>query len=109
MLKSAFILNRAIVNRVRAATRLPELDRLPVTERTVIFGIAIAGFLLRVVFAAYTHRDWEDALIAVLHSENFAHGLGLTHYHPGAPPVQGFTAPLNVLIPLLPDLLQAGW
>jgi len=57
----------------------------------------------------YTGRTWEDALITVLHSENFVHGLGLTHVTPGEPPLHGFTSPLSVLIPLVGDLFHAGF
>lgn len=92
--------------------RLPvphELRKLPPAQRRVLYGIAAAGLLLRLFFWWYTGRTWEDALITVLHSENFANGLGLTHHHPGWPPLHGFTSPLSVLIPLPADLLHPGW
>ena len=86
-----------------------ELNSLTPGPRAAILAIALAGFFLRLFFWWYTGRIWEDALITVLHSENFANGLGLTHYHPGSPPVHGFTSPASVLIPLAADILHAGW
>ena len=86
-----------------------ELNQLAPGPLAVILAIALAGFLLRLFFWWYTGRVWEDALITVLHSENFANGLGLTHYHPGAPPLHGFTSPASVLIPLAADIFHAGW
>lgn len=86
-----------------------EILKLDRTPRRVIYGIAVAGCLLRLFFWFYTGRVWEDALITVLHSENFANGLGLTHHHPGWPPVHGFTSPLSVLIPLVADIFHPGW
>ena len=79
------------------------------TPQRVVWGIALAACLLRLFFWYYTGRTWEDALITVLHSENAVNGLGLTHYHPGQPPIHGFTSPLSVLIPLAGDLVHAGW
>ena len=70
---------------------------------------AVIAFLIRIFFWWYTGRTWEDALITVLHSENFVHGLGLTHYLTGQSPVQGFTSPLGVLVPLIGDLFKAGY
>jgi hypothetical protein len=78
-------------------------------ERRVIWAIAVTACLLRLFFWFYTDRTWEDALITVLHSENFVKGLGLTHPHPGQPPVHGFTSPLSVLVPLVADLIHVGW
>ena len=75
----------------------------------VIVAIALGGFAFRLFFWWYTGRVWEDALITVLHSENFANGLGLTHYHPGSPPLPGFTSPASVLIPLAADVFHPGW
>ncbi len=86
-----------------------ELLKLPRSQRRILYGIALAGCLLRLFFWWYSGRTWEDALITVLHSENFAGGLGLTHHHPGWPPVHGFTSPLSVLIPLPADVLHPGW
>ena len=45
----------------------------------------------------------------MLHSENAASGLGLTLFHPGQPPVYGFTSPLGVLVPLLGDSIHVGF
>lgn len=73
------------------------------------FALAAAAIAIRLFFWWYTGRVWEDALIAVLHSENCASGLGLTHFRIGEPPVQGFSSPLGVLIPLMADLLHVGW
>jgi hypothetical protein len=86
-----------------------ELLKLDRTPRRVLYGIAAGGCLLRLFYWLYTGRVWEDALITVLHSENFAAGLGLTHHHPGFPPVHGFTSPLGVLIPLAADIFHPGW
>lgn len=71
--------------------------------------LAVAAVVLRLVFWAYADRVWEDALITVLHSENAAAGLGLTHHHVGEPPIHGFTSPLSVLVPLMGDLVHIGW
>jgi hypothetical protein len=68
------------------------------------------AFLLRLVFWVYTGRIWEDALITVLHSENFYHGLGLTHFRIDDPrPLHGFTSPISVLLPLVADRFHVGW
>ncbi len=73
----------------------------------VLMALAI---LIRLFYWHYTDRTWEDALISVLHSENAARGLGLTHLQPpGEPPLHGFTSPLSVLIPLMGDLVRVGW
>jgi hypothetical protein len=67
-------------------------------------------FLLRLIFRAYTGRAWEGAFITVLCSENFYHGLGLTHFKIDDPkPLHGFTSPINVLVPLLADPFHVGW
>ena len=86
-----------------------EVAALGPPHRHAILGIALAACLLRLFFWFYTDRTWEDALITVLHSENFARGLGLTHYHPGFGPVHGFTSPLSVLVPLAADIFHPGW
>ena len=65
--------------------------------------------LARLFYWGYTQRTWDDALITVLHSENAAKGLGLTHVSPGEAPLHGFTSPLSVLIPLLGDLVHVGY
>jgi hypothetical protein len=70
--------------------------------------IAILAMAIRVLFWCYTGRVWEDTLITVLHSENCAQGLGLTH-HPSEPRVHGFTSPLSVLVPLAADVVHVGW
>lgn len=78
-------------------------------SRSLYVLIALA-ILIRLFYWHYTDRTWEDALITVLHSENAASGLGLTHLQPpGEPPLHGFTSPLSVLIPLLGDLVHVGW
>jgi hypothetical protein len=69
---------------------------------------AVLAAVLRIVFWAYTGRVWEDALITILHAENFASGLGLTHFKPGEPPLHGFTSPLSVLVPLMADIFHPG-
>ena len=80
-----------------------------IPQKRTIWAIAVAACLLRLFFWYYTGRTWEDALITVLHSENAVSGLGLTHYHPGQPPIHGFTSPLSVLIPLAADFIHVGW
>ena len=74
----------------------------------IVLAIATAAVLVRVFFWHYANRTWEDALITVLHAENFMDGLGLTHYKPDEAPVHGFTSPLSVLIPLLGELVHRG-
>ncbi len=75
-----------------------------------LVGLMALAFLLRLVFWIYTQRTWEDALITVLHSENFYHGLGLTHFRIDDPkPLYGFTSPISVLVPLLADRFHVGW
>ncbi len=75
-----------------------------------LVALLITAFLLRLVFWAYTGRIWEDALITVLHSENFYHGLGLTHFRIDDPrPLHGFTSPISVLLPLVADRFHVGW
>ncbi len=75
-----------------------------------LFVLIVFAVLIRLFYWGYTGRTWEDALITVLHSENFVHGLGLTHaVPPGEPPLHGFTSPLSVLIPLMGDLVHAGF
>lgn len=78
-----------------------------------LFGIALflaaSAVLIRLFFWWYTGRLWEDALIAALHSENFFSGLGLTHCHPGEPPVLGFTSPLGVFVMLIGDAFHVGF
>ncbi len=86
-----------------------EISSLDDRSRRIVIGIALAGCLLRLFFWQYTHRTWEDALISVLHSENVGLGLGLTHHHPGYPPLHGFTSPLSVLVPLMADIFHPGW
>ena len=75
-----------------------------------LVALMAVAFLLRLIFWIYTGRTWEDALITVLHSENFYHGLGLTHFKIDDPrPLHGFTSPLSVLVPLLADRFHVGW
>jgi hypothetical protein len=71
--------------------------------------LALVAIALRLFFWWYTGRVWEDALITVLHSENFVKGLGLSLNNNGEPPVHGFTSPLGVLVPLAGDLLKVGF
>jgi hypothetical protein len=76
----------------------------------VLYVLMALAVLVRLFYWYYTDRTWEDALITVLHSENFVRGLGLTHIQPpGQPPLHGFTSPLSVLIPLVGDLVHVGW
>lgn len=58
-----------------------------------------AAAALAIVFVATTGLVWEDFLISYRYAENLAHGLGLV-YWPGQR-VQGFTSPLNTLLPAL--------
>jgi len=75
----------------------------------LVTGLLLAAALLRIYFWRYTGRTWEDALITVLHAENFWQGLGLTHVKPGEPPLHGFTSPISVLIPLAAGFINAAW
>jgi hypothetical protein len=74
-----------------------------------LFLLMAFAVLIRLFYWAYTGRTWDDALISVLHSENAARGLGLTHVNPGEPPLHGFTSPLSVLLPLVGDLVHVGY
>ena len=70
-------------------------------ELLLILSIAAIAIIIRVVHFHYTERTWEDALVAVLHAENFWNGLGLTHFHNNQSPTYGFTSPIIVLIALI--------
>src|ERR1700761_5823103 len=93
----------------------PEVSSIQVTPQLPrwylpsLYVIAVLAMLIRIFYWAYTGRTCDDALITVLHSENAASGLGLTHVTPGEPPLHGFTGPLSVLIPLLGDLVHVGY
>ncbi len=96
---------------LRRWLRIDGLDA-PENDTAVRFGLILAfvAVVLRLFFWAYTGRVWEDALITVLHSENFVNGLGLTHWlGEGEPPLHGFTSPLSVLVPLVGDLVHVGF
>ncbi len=84
------------------------LDDHPGVVRAGLW-LAACAVAIRLFFWAYTGRNWEDALITVLHSENFVRGLGLTHYRAGELPLHGFTSPFSVLIPLVGDLFRPGF
>jgi len=101
---------RLIKNILRRYLGVEGLDTTE-NDRVLYFALALAvlAVILRFVFWHYTQRDWEDSLITVLHSENFVRGLGMTHYHPGEPPLHGFTSPLSVLVPLVGDVFRAGY
>lgn len=77
-----------------------------IKQHKLICLVALCAVLIRIIFFFYVDRTWEDALITVLHAENFRNGLGLTHFHNGQPPVHGFTSPLSVLIPLLGEFIH---
>jgi len=62
----------------------------------VVLGLCVA---IPLCFTWSTHLIWEDYFITYRYSENLARGLGLV-YSPGER-VQGFTSPLNALIPAL--------
>ncbi len=96
---------------LRRWLRIDGLDT-PENDITVRFAVflSLVAVALRCFFWAYTGRNWEDALITVLHSENFVNGLGLTHWlGEGERPLHGFTSPLSVLVPLTGDLLKVGF
>lgn len=97
---------------VRALGRWLGMEHLGAPEHRSLLHcalfIALLAAGLRLAFWAYTGRIWDDALIALLHSENAAAGLGLTHVHPGHAPVQGFTSPIAVLIALAGECLVHG-
>ena len=71
-----------------------------------VAALALGALVLRLYFWRLTGRNWEDALITVLHAENWWQGLGLTHVKPGEPPLHGFTSPISVLIPLAGGLID---
>jgi hypothetical protein len=70
--------------------------RKPPAYVWVILGVSVA---IPLYFTFSTHLIWEDFLITFRYSENLAHGNGVV-YHPGER-VQGFTSPLNMLLPAL--------
>ncbi|MCX5771600.1 MAG: hypothetical protein NTZ09_15210, partial [Candidatus Hydrogenedentes bacterium] len=72
-------------------------------------ALAIAAIAARLLFWAYTGRVWEDALITLAHSENAVRGIGLTLPQGGGRPVQGFSSPLGVLLPLAGDFVSLGY
>src|SRR5712692_2617863 len=92
-----------------AAVQTPPVARPYHRKAGVWMLIAVLAVSLRLFFWAYTGRNWEDALITVLHSENAVNGLGLTHFRVGEPPIHGFTSPLSVLVPLIGDIVHPGW
>ncbi|MGA3285497.1 MAG: hypothetical protein ABSD57_13705, partial [Verrucomicrobiota bacterium] len=59
--------------------------------------IAVAGFLIALVFAIYTQHVWEDYWITFRCSRNLATGQGLV-FTPGER-LHTFTSPLGVLLP----------
>ncbi|HUW61672.1 MAG TPA: hypothetical protein VMZ06_11780 [Candidatus Bathyarchaeia archaeon] len=82
----------------------------PPNRLVVRLGLALAAAALavRLLFWAYTGRIWEDALITLAHSENAVRGIGLTLPQGGGRPVQGFSSPLGVLLPLAGDFVSLG-
>ena len=91
-------------------TKLGERVRSLHLDDPWLVSLMTVAFLLRLFFWAYTGRTWEDALITTLHSENFYHGLGLTHFIIDDPkPLQGFSSPISVLLALLVDRFRVGW
>lgn len=68
---------------------------------------AAAAVAERIVFALYTHRVWEDALITLTPVRNAWEGFGLTH-HASEPRVHSFTSPISVLVPLLGEGFGQG-
>jgi len=99
-----------MIRLLQTVFRFEEFDD-PENRNFVRFGIflAAAAIALRFFFWWYTDRIWEDALITVLHSENFGRGLGLTHERFGQERLHGFTSPLSVLVPLMADAWHPGW
>ncbi|PCJ66135.1 MAG: hypothetical protein COA73_01415 [Candidatus Hydrogenedentota bacterium] len=94
-------------------SRFLKIDGMAEPENRIVvrwgFALAAIAVMIRFVFWVYTDRLWEDALITVLHSENFANGLGLTHVRYGQERLHGFTSPISVLVPLLADIIHVGW
>jgi len=90
--------------------KLSALVRSLHLDDPLLVALMAIAFVLRLVFWAYTRRIWEDALITLLHSENFYHGLGITHFKVDDPkPLHGFTSPLSLLVPLIADGIHLGW
>lgn len=80
--------------------------------RSIVYfawALAVLAVVVRLYYWWYTQRTWEDALIAYRHVTHAAQGFGLNYGFDPAAPVQGFTSPLGVLIPLAAELLQGGW
>jgi len=94
---------------VGAAVPAGEAAGTPRWYPAALTALIAGAVLLRLFYWGYTGRTWEDALISALHSENAAHGLGLTHVKPGEPPLHGFTSPLSVLIPLAGEWIAPGF
>lgn len=93
-------------------SRVLRLEEIPNPEHAGMVNLAAwliaLALAARAFFWAYAQRYWEDSLITCLHSLNFVEGLGLTHVHPGQPPLQGFTSPISVLIPIIGDFIHPG-
>jgi hypothetical protein len=70
-------------------------------EHLFILLASLIAILYRTIFSFYTDRTWEDALITVLHAENFWNGLGLTHVRSDQGVIHGFTSPISLIIPLI--------
>ncbi|MCU0652054.1 MAG: hypothetical protein MUC39_03835 [Candidatus Omnitrophica bacterium] len=61
-----------------------------------ILTIGILAFLIPLIYAIYTQQIWEDFLITLRFSENFAQGKGMVYF--GAEKIYGFTSALEMFI-----------
>ncbi len=87
----------------KSKARLGFLVRLRHFDDPRLVALMAVAHALRLVLWVFTRRTWEDALIKVLYSENFCHGLGLTHFNIYDPkPLHGFTSPISVLMTSTP-------
>jgi len=84
------------------------LEESRIARRRIVLLFMVLAAAARLVFWFMTDRIWEDGLITLRHAENAAQGLGLTH-HPAHGRVHGFTSPLNVLVPLVGELVRPGF
>ena len=55
------------------------------TAPPILLAFVALAVIVRVVFWAFTHRVWEDALITLTVARNAWEGYGLTH-HASEPP-----------------------
>lgn len=72
---------------------------LAVRQRGVVWVFVLLTIATPLLYHGYTQHVWEDFLITFRHSRNLVEGRGLV-FTPGER-VQGFTSPINTLLPAL--------